>query len=125
MAEDKQEAVTPSREDITAKLYPGLTFESDELPEMTVEEGKRRLSRFAREDIRDQFGHPKRASAIQSIDLLFKANKVYTDFPTGLQDNRQYNIYIAGGEQDKANLRALLAGQLRPGVPVIAEEAGE
>ena len=92
---------------------------------MTVEEGKRRLSRFARENVYDQNGHPKRASAIQSIDLLFKANKVYTDFPTGLFDNRTINIYIAGGEQDKANLRALLAGELRPGVPVITQGEGE
>lgn len=118
MVKKQSKAVTPSREDITAKLYPGLTFETDDLPVMTDEEIERRLSRFGRENVYDQFGQPKRSSAIQSIDILVRKRQ---GIPSGLNDNRTINIYIAGGEQDKENLRLLLAGQLRPGVPVITE----
>jgi len=38
MAEDKTETVTPSREDITDKVYPDPTFKKDDLPVMDINE---------------------------------------------------------------------------------------
>ncbi len=115
MAKDKEEAVTPNREDITRKVYPGLTFEEEDLPLMDIEERKRRLSRFARENTFDQFGQHKRTAAIQAIQELNKVDKVYTDFPAGLQDNRTINIYIAGGQDAKDNLELIMEGKLLHG----------
>ena len=113
MAKQKPKAVTPNREDVTYKVYPGLTFEDPDLPVMDLEERKRRLSRFAREDVFDENGQARRSSAIQSIQELNKADKVYSDFPMGLTDNRTINIFIAGDDAKK-KLELLLAG-VKPG----------
>lgn len=115
MAKRKAKAVTPTRIDITRKVYPELTFEGDDLPVMEIDERKRRLSRFAREDAYTPTGQPQRTSAIQAIQELNKVEKIYTDFPQGLTDNRTVNIYIAGGERDKENLELLMAGKLLHG----------
>ncbi len=115
MSKDKAGAVTPNREDITRKVYPGLTFEDEDLPLMDIEERKRRLSRFARENNYTLDGQHNRTSAIQAIQELNKVDKVYTDFPQGLNDNRTYNIYIAGGQEAKDNLELIMDGKLLHG----------
>lgn len=123
MAKGETKDVTPSREDITKKIYPGLTFEDEDLPVMDVDERKRRLSRFARETQYTPIGSPNRVSAIQSIQELNKMDKVYSDFPMGLQDNRTYNIIITGGEEAKARLERLLSGaSARRAIPQDIEE---
>jgi len=126
MAKRKGKAVTPNRVDVTSRIYPGLTFEDDSLPVMDLDERKRRLSRFARENAYNKYGQPFRTSAIQAIQELNKVERVYTDYPGGLQDNRTYNIYIAGGESEKRRLELLMAGKLLHGggkaQDVVAEE---
>ena len=53
------------------------------------------------------------ANIIAAVDILNKMDKVYTDFPTGNIDNRQYNIIIQGGEEAKERLERLLSGTRR------------
>jgi len=53
------------------------------------------------------------ANIIAAVDILNKMDKVYTDFPTGNIDNRQYNIIIQGGDEAKERLERLLAGTRR------------
>ena len=54
--------------------------------------------------------NPEKANPVTAIDLLNKMDRIYSDFPAGLQDNRQYNIYISG-EEAKKKLEMLLAGE--------------
>jgi len=66
-------------EDVTALLYPGKApaLERGDIQEMDIAERKRRLARFAREDIYDSSGRPHRVSAIQSIIELDKLDGSY------------------------------------------------
>jgi len=67
-------------EDVTALIYPdqaALTLERDDIPEMGVPERKRRLSRFARENIYTPSGRPHRMPAIQSIIELNRMDGSY------------------------------------------------
>jgi len=57
-----------------------------------------------------------KANPVEAIREINRMEHVYTDFPAGLQDNRQYNIYIQGGDDAKARLERLLAGE-RPKKP--------
>ena len=66
-------------EDVTALIYPDLlpALERDDITEMDVPERKRRLSRFARENIVTPDGRPHRSPAIQSITELNKMDGSY------------------------------------------------
>ena len=65
--------------DVTALIYPDLltALERDDIKEMDVPERKRRLSRFARENIYTPGGSPHRMSALQSIMELNKMDGSY------------------------------------------------
>jgi hypothetical protein len=66
-------------EDVTGLVYPELapSLERGDIAEMDVLERKRRLSRFARENIYNQDGRPHRMPAIQSIMELNKMDGSY------------------------------------------------
>ena len=66
-------------EDVTALIYPDIApaIERDDIEPMTPEERKRRLSRFARENILSRQGNPHRMPAIQSIIELNKMDGSY------------------------------------------------
>ena len=65
--------------DVTALIYPDLlpALERDDIKEMDVPERKRRLSRFARENVYTPGGSPHRMSALQSIMELNKMDGSY------------------------------------------------
>ncbi len=51
-------------------------------------------------------------SPIEAIDLLNKMDKLYSDKATlPLQDNRVFNIFVSGGDDAKARLERLIAGE--------------
>lgn len=82
--QDAELAVTPQPadddlEDVTALIYPDLApaLERDDIAEMDIPERKRRLSRFARENIYNLTGQPHRTPAIQSIMELNKMDGSY------------------------------------------------
>ena len=66
-------------EDVTDLVYPDLlpALERGDIVEMDVPERKRRLSRFARENIYTPSGRPHRIPAIQSIIELNKMDGSY------------------------------------------------
>ena len=66
-------------EDVTALIYPDClpALERDDITEMGVPERRRRLSRFARENVYTPGGAPHRMPAIQSIVELNKMDGSY------------------------------------------------
>jgi len=76
--EDEHALSKPERVDVTRLIYPELSFETEETqPIMDVEERKRRLSRFARENILTPSGRPHRAQNVESIKELNKMDGAY------------------------------------------------
>jgi len=75
----KLPVTTPEMVDVTKMLYPDLVpvMERDDITEMEVPERKRRLSRFARENIYTPSGNPHRMPAILSITELNKMDGSY------------------------------------------------
>ena len=102
---------SPQREDVTEKLYPHCVPMDDDVIVMSPDERKRRLSRFARTPVYDQYGQPKLSSAIQAIDLLNKMDNVYTLQPVINQDNRA--IYISVRSQESQELLDTVTGRLQ------------
>ena len=97
------------------------------LPEEVADATERRKK--LTEILRNTPGEVMPHHIIQASDQLNKMDKLYSEVPTGYNDNRQYNIYIQGDEA-KANLEQLLAGkkpQLTGGADatIKEEESGE
>lgn len=77
----------------------------------SIDERFESLTEVIRESIKTPVTARERTSA---VDVMNKMDKLYTDLPTGIQDNRTINIYIQGGEEAKARLERIMSGKLIP-----------
>lgn len=76
---------------------------------MSVTERKERLTKLANEDIYSAKGTLLRSANIQSIDILNKMDKIYSDGSTVNVDNRKIEI-IVSSERGKELTQRLLEG---------------
>jgi len=101
----KPDAASDEFEDVTALIYPDKLplLERTDIEPMTPDERKRRLARFAREDIITPNGQPHRMPAIQSIIELNKMDGSYA--PQRHQHQHVvFRVHIVGGVGDSEDI---------------------